>query len=145
MPFIELRWRPRAMITLVHSKWCKTEKKETQPVSNPSRLIRSRTSHFSTKASRKGADALVFVNIARRIHCSSIWIHKVAVYDSNGDILRCSNNRPNWAAGRIRVYTICYIQYGQFHSQTFMAHHVSRLHCTFLKLFHAQGQPGQRQ
>jgi hypothetical protein len=92
MPFTELRWRPRAMINyrlLVHCKWCKTEKKEK---GEPSRLpciepgchnldsIRSRTcySHYSTKSSRKGGDVLVLLI---SLPCSSIWIHKMAVYD----------------------------------------------------------------
>jgi hypothetical protein len=57
--------RPRAMINhrlLAHSKWCKTEKKEkSEPsrISNPghTRFI----SHYSTKASQKGGNALVLL------------------------------------------------------------------------------------
>jgi hypothetical protein len=72
----------------------------------------------STKASRKGGDVFSIV-IARRIHCSSISIHKVAVYDI---VLICSNSGSN-NRGRVDKGTICYI-HGQFRSpMTFTAYH----------------------
>jgi hypothetical protein len=125
MPFVELRWRPRAIIKhrlLVHSKWCKTEKKRVNPAGYRIRVatrlgslsffsfeptfVVGRANHYSANTSHKSGDALVLLSIGYIV---------VAVYD----IMAIS-----WGAqtmglivgGRVdtRVYTICYI-HGQFH------------------------------
>jgi hypothetical protein len=60
------------------SKWCKTEKKKkVNPVRY--RFVVERAAITLRKLLRKVA-MRYFVNI-NLIHCSSIWIHKVAVYD----------------------------------------------------------------
>jgi hypothetical protein len=97
-----------------------TKKKKVNPAGYRTRVARfivGRASHFSTKASRKGGDTLVLL-----ISLGYIWIHKVAVYV----IMAISWGAQSWAAGWIKVYTICYI-HGHFHSPTFTAHHVHRL------------------
>jgi hypothetical protein len=80
MPFIELRWRPRAMINhriLVHSKWFETEKKKKV---NPARY-RTLRKLLGKVASRKSGDTLVLLHVISLGYIVVQWIHKVAVYD----------------------------------------------------------------
>jgi hypothetical protein len=68
MPFIELRWR-----LLVHSKWCKTEKKTKVNPPRVARFVVGRASHYSTKASRKGGDAVI---LTERIFGPDFVLHQ---------------------------------------------------------------------
>jgi hypothetical protein len=61
------------------------------------------------------------------MHCSSIWIHKVAVYDIMAISWGAQTKGLIVVGGRVDKGIYNLLHYGQFHSPTFMAHHVHRL------------------